>query len=1340
MKKLKVSTLKFCLVILALMMPVAVTGILATYFENFAQAESGNHIYEHSDSVSVTNGNFNSSTVTSISESPSGWSKILDDGKVTSGVINVGSNFNTYRKSTYHLSVNPSDASSDTQILMINSKTETDQRKEGREGYQSSAISLEANSYYSFAVSVKSDSNYEEDYEYIKRGETDKSYNVRYNSSFDEVTFGDDAYVQLSSIGGKYYYAQKYLTSAGNLESAYTTNKAFYVDSEYVGFNHKVTTEGDVGEEPVTTTTSVYAKIADVQKISILSGTTIYDEADTGANKASTEKDYTLERADMEFLEGDFIKVTLDGATKYVQKKSVNYVFDAGVEYFSSSIKFTPNASNENEGTFSVDAGTTYYAQNTVYNNLNEYGVASIYLKGLKDNDGKDVELKYERFVALGWQTFRFFIATGDEAQEINFELWLGGENAGCTGVVFYDNLNGTQYSENLFYKTYKAEKDATYEYSVNGKTTEISTTKFVSFKEDNSIETGANLNFEDGSGLGGWKKRGGGHAQILPLNSQSAFENTTGYDFVGSNLSSTVVIDGDNIEIKDNNNAMALWAKNNYVEVKSKDINVDSHKIYKITAYYKISELDGTAYLKIEENENIFSEYPALENTYTLASGSASATSNSENLYVNSYGTMEIYVKGSNIYNSSINIVLGVGSSDTSATGCVVFDDIKVEEISASELATAEEDSATIVKINENTAEQSIANGNFNNTTGESKDFPLTPSDWTFESGNGKTFAGVINTKASEYQKYQQKYRENIELGAENPYLWASATNPLDPDETSKYNNNILMLNNNSLTHQTVKSANFALDPNSHYRLSFDYKTANSSANAFFNILIYNEDGVLLYEEKGVQASRWNSYEILFKTFFGTENCYVQIEFGTEDEKVSGYAYFDNFALSTIEETEFDEGKNKVDMTNFYANLPTNNISSDLKDFSSSAYKTSGYDDQKQGGIVNATYFDNTKFAIDDENKDEKSAFVLTTKSSTTYVIDSVYKFDLTSGNYYTLTFKLKTSFLHESYEDVDVSENDFGAIVGLSGFDYMTNLISNDEYTEYTLHIRATEDATATLHLALQSDDYYTTGTMVVYDLNFTEISSDDENASEGYDNAKEVMDEKGYDVNSDHVYAVTNSTDDDTDSDTSEGDETETPENDDFTWLLLIASLITGLAIVIAVVGYFLRKVKIKKIETKRKETYDRKGTLHRDSIRKEAEDERDAEVKAIEANIKRFEDELSALESEHKEKVVALRKDDGKELSKATEKEFKLFAQKRAVLSEKIDVLKHQLENAKSPEYLLSLERKKAIEAETKQRALTKKTEPKKEQNETSKKTDDKKSNKTDIKTDNKKKNN
>ena len=68
------------------------------------------------------------------------------------------------------------------------------------------------------------------------------------------------------------------------------------------------------------------------------------------------------------------------------------------------------------------------------------------------------------------------------------------------------------------------------------------------------------------------------------------------------------------------------------------------------------------------------------------------------------------------------------------------------------------------------------------------------------------------------------------------------------------------------------------------------------------------------------------------------------------------------------------------------------------------------------------------------------------------------------------------------------------------------------------------------------------------------------------------------------------------------------------------------------------------------------------------------------------------------------VVIAEFDDVK--GKSTEKEFKLFAQKRSVLSEKIDVLKHQLENVKSPEYLLSLERKKFLENEAKQKQLDK----------------------------------
>ena len=234
-------------------------------------------------------------------------------------------------------------------------------------------------------------------------------------------------------------------------------------------------------------------------------------------------------------------------------------------------------------------------------------------------------------------------------------------------------------------------------------------------------------------------------------------------------------------------------------------------------------------------------------------------------------------------------------------------------------------------------------------------------------------------------------------------------------------------------------------------------------------------------------------------------------------------------------------------------------------------------------------------------------------------------------------------------------------------------------------------------------------TTGTAVIYDINFEELSSEEESSADEFSSAQDIMKEDGYDINEDRVFATETASEDDTTDDDTTGDDTTADDgqnNDEFTWLLLISSLITGLAIIIAIVGWSLRKVKIKKIETKRKETYDRKGSLHKDVIRQEAEEERAKQVKEVEEDIKRFETELESLEKEHKEKVVNLRKTDNKEVSKATEKEFKLFAQKRTVIAEKIDILKHQLENYKSPEYLLSLERKKFAENEAKQRELAK----------------------------------
>ena len=146
--------------------------------------------------------------------------------------------------------------------------------------------------------------------------------------------------------------------------------------------------------------------------------------------------------------------------------------------------------------------------------------------------------------------------------------------------------------------------------------------------------------------------------------------------------------------------------------------------------------------------------------------------------------------------------------------------------------------------------------------------------------------------------------------------------------------------------------------------------------------------------------------------------------------------------------------------------------------------------------------------------------------------------------------------------------------------------------------------------------------------------------------------------------------------------------------------------GAAILIAVIGVVLRNVKLKKIEKRRKESYDRKSSLEVDVVKAKAKTARDEEIVEIQKNVDRFQKELDNLEAKHKEKIVGLRSHDKDEVSKQTDKEFKDFARKRTAVAEKIDSLKKQIENVKSPEYLLELERKIYAEEIARKRQIEK----------------------------------
>lgn len=1282
--------------LLAVVFPLSATGVVFTLADFLpADAEDSVSYYQgYRAEQTLSNNNFSTGVTNyNLNQSLTGWQARLSHNNTTAGVITTGFSFNNYSSNRFYLTNNPHSAvETDPYVLMINSRTSNSEDNfQTRQGYRSNNISLEANSYYLFQVSYKNDTNYNKSTKYnqvdtIKDGD-DISLTAQEFSYLDGTAVGFDSHISFTKDRATYYLEKK-LEDAGKKITAddnRTNVTVFYTDDDYVGFLLKDNAPVEDGQEAPVTPYYV-------------------------------SKDYLEER-------------TVGSDTEY----------DIAIDAELFTCPFVYNSATKK---YTVPVNTPYYLQETTYTSLNDHITGSIYLSGLKDEKDKPVECEYVSVSSKDWQTFYFFVATGDKTQsDVTLDLWLGSEDGSeSSGVVFFDDCHMYRCSENNFWNTY-GDYRQTKKYNQTSTTednqiivTTQECTKLVDLRGNNNslmdiyknhnLDFEANLYNQDGSTTKEWtvdESRVNGEAQVFNVGAPERFKKDTGYNFVGSNFSCDVVLDENNqsVTIKENSQVLALWADNGNVKITSKDINVDANQVYKITAQYKIADgTTGNVYMLVSENSNVYDKlYTGLtKDDYTLAQETASSavTSNpteETSKFNNNYGTIEFYVKGGNLFNSSVNLSLALGNSTEKATGCVVFDDITIEKSTseAFDSATNKVELGTETK----TADNTVLNGHFDVYSSTGISHPLTAPNWTITKDAkdefGLAYGGIVNTEKAQWDNYVAQYNKlkaNGTSDEENPYYWASyAANPgnLGKGETT---NNILMLVNANNTKQTVISDSFNLGPNSTFKLKFDYKTIGAN----FKLSLLGEDDFDLFRaneitSNGVWKQGNEGYEIYFKTLSeGTSNLHIQIELDGV-----GQVFFDNFVISEVEDNVYENAKNKVDMRNYYLDLPTNNIPNNLGDVNPSntpAYSgtpASGNNSSTfKGGIVKAEAFANGHTLYSEKMTSDTDVFYIMVTNQGSYSLDSKYSFDLDSSYYYTLKFKLKTSFM---YQNNNVSKDndrtyEYGVTVGLTGYTYMTYLESADDYTEYTLHLKPTETGTAKLHIALVCDSYETSGEMAIYDLAVEKTDDSTE-----YDKAKNDTSSKTTFVAEKEGSEGENP--DDGDDSTTDTD-TATPDNGGFDWLL-VPTLITALALVIAIVGGILRKVKIKKIEKKRNETYDRKESLNIDIVKANARKERDAELAEIKSTISKFEKELENIEKEHKQKVLDLREKDKGKVSKETDKEFKQFAQKRTVIAEKLESLNKKIEEVNSPEHLLSLERKHYAQEESKQKELRKASE-------------------------------
>ena len=702
---------------------------------------------------------------------------------------------------------------------------------------------------------------------------------------------------------------------------------------------------------------------------------------------------------------------------------------------------------------------------------------ASVYVSGLKDLDGNELSIGYENLSNSVWKTYYIFIATGDESQTVTIDLYLGSAHGGVSsGAVFFDECYIDRYSQNAFMDLCR---DLGYVGNDTYEDYNSSTCFLVNGLQDNEnvIDTSEyNFDFEDKiegdtNTLGDkWTaKTQKGHAIIADIRNMQPSDFT---DYITNGLYNYV---GDDLT-DGNNNALILFTdeEGGFVQANSSDFEIEAHKVYKFSVNMKVSALtSGSFYVQVSENGNIYDMYPALLSDdeesnvyYELQSGKSSGySSNVENSFTNSYQTIDFFVKGHQLYDTSVNLQFLLGDSTTNANGCVIVDNIQVE-YATNEDFTAASNKLELASFSSTPEDNSqITNAYFNATQIDGLEYPIKADGWTSEIENEKyNQTGVVYLYDSE--QFLGDYNSKYDWAGIYPGMPNNSTGVSLP-------NNVYLMYNSKNSYQSITSSSYALSNNSYYKLSFDYKNQPGLCNvnpSAITVEIIDENGITLYSREGLTSTEWNSCEIYFHTAETvSHNIQIKVSLGTEESPVGGQVYLDNFLIENFTEEEnaadiFDSAsaREKADLTDFYLHLSENDeIGNTIVD--SPAYTVNidevydkGSSDSTVaaiGGIIsgsNNPYGE--EFKLDDNN-----FLALQTLSAAKATISSKFTLTLEADKFYKLTFDLGTMFA-ENAENAKTDEHDckYGVTVTIDKSEELSKMLKREGIPHQVLNAK--------------------------------------------------------------------------------------------------------------------------------------------------------------------------------------------------------------------------------------------------------------------------------------------
>ena len=919
---------------------------------------------------------------------------------------------------------------------------------------------------------------------------------------------------------------------------------------------------------------------------------------------------------------------------------------------------------------------------------------ASAYLSGIVDEDGNPLEIGYEFLSNSAWKNYQIFVATGDEEQTVTLDFYLGtNKNEYSTGVVFFDNVQMYQYSANEFISTARNNGYTADNYEdLDSTGTKFMVTTLL--KEDNTlVDESFNFDFENDITSSdtlapSWTvnpNHQNAHARIMRYDyPNTAFENESGYNYAGLDLSYDILND------KANENALVLWSnESGYITLQSKPIDINPHEIYKITASVKVVSADGAGFtlgaqeigLNDDETQGIYAYHKNLNSSnYTLQSGqSTGITSNTTNNFTNNYQTVELYVKGHSLYKSSFAITLSFGSESSPSVGYVVVDNIKIENASYSDFSSASNQVTFSSYTTTNTN-----NSYFNETEAADENYPVTATGFTTEKANED-----VNTSGVLYLYNKAMYDELY-----SSYEWYGIY-PGSP-QNSNQTNNVYMMYNHTNSHQSITSGSFSLSTE-YQKVSFDLYTQSKfiANSASITVEIVDENGIVLFEESGIASEGvWNNFSVVFHSAENMSHTYtVKISLGTEDNEIAGYVYLDNVIASESTADEYNQAYYKNDFSDYYLSFENDKVTGDASTSTTTSAYTFEINEALDGGEVSSDYAVGA-IVNGKENvygiENDLNLLVLSTFKPSTATLTSVYSLSFESESYYKLTFDLQTMFPDAAKaEEDDEHECSYGVSVSINGFEVISNLTS-EELQTFTIYLNSTSASTATLVFSITSDCHNTLGTAILTNIDLTSSTQAEFNNASNVQGYKETVFQSSY---------IQEEDDDESagDEDTGSGDTPEPSTSPTSPWLL-IGSIIMAVAMIVAIIAFFLRKIKFKKKDKIEKSKYDRKISIDQSLVANEAARRRDEELKNLFEAKESLKSEKTQLEEQHKNYVQEARINDKGKITKDTEKEFKSYAANMAKIEEKLAILEEQIAVVSAPEHLISLEKEVADEEE------------------------------------------